>query len=94
MLCHAEEAGWFSSGNLLCVFALGKKFRELSNQLRISERQKREREDTRVIKNFDAKPIILKQKVFFFLFYLVFQGIKGFGVFFLPSVFPFTLNFY
>lgn len=28
VLCHTEETGKFSSGSLLCVFALGKKFRE------------------------------------------------------------------
>lgn len=56
------------------------------------QKGKREREDMRVIMNFDAKPVILKQKIF--LFYLVLQGIKRFWGFFLPSVFPFDLNFY
>lgn len=51
------------------------------------QKGEREREDMRVIANFDAKPIILKQKIVFFLFCLVLQGIRRFWGFFSPLCF-------
>lgn len=92
-LCFAMQKRQGSFPMEVCFMSLPWGRSSESSEISLEfQKGKREREDMRVIMNFDAKPVILKQKIF--LFYLVLQGIKRFWGFFLPSVFPFDLNFY